>query len=70
VIQAKRSTPSAARAAARQEAIKAGKSKKAEAESKKKAEKAKNAAAAGRGGVKVSKQGAKGAAPKVQARTR
>lgn len=57
-----------ARLAARAEAIKDGKAKKAEAESKKKAEKAKSAATA-RGG-KVSKQGAKGAATKVQARSR
>jgi large subunit ribosomal protein L24e len=51
--------------------LKAGKEKKAAEESKKKAEKAKNAATQSRGqGTKVSKQGAKGAAPKVQARTR
>lgn len=61
-----------ARAAARQAAIKEGKDKKTAAESKKKAEKAKSAAGAARGqAAKIqSKQGAKGAPPKVQARTR
>jgi len=71
VIKEKRSLRPEARQAARAQAIKEGKEKKAAAESKKKAEKAKNAAAAAKGQVnKVSKQGAKGAAPKVQARTR
>lgn len=71
VIKEKRSLRPEARQAARAQAIKEGKEKKAAAESKKKAEKAKNAAAAAKGQpTKVSKQGAKGAAPKVQARTR
>ncbi|KAH9874954.1 60S ribosomal protein L24 [Plenodomus biglobosus] len=70
VIKERRSQRPEARAAARSAAVKEGKEKKAEADAKKKAEKAKNAAA-GRGqAAKVSKQGAKGAAPKVQARTR
>lgn len=60
-----------ARLAARQAAIKEGKEKKDEAEKKKKAEKAKIAAAGGRGGGRIqSKQGAKGAPPKVAAKTR
>jgi len=58
-----------ARQAAHAQAIKEGKEKKAAVESKKKAEKAKSAAAHSQG-QKVSKQSAKGAAPKVQARTR
>ncbi|KAK6333575.1 60S ribosomal protein L24 [Orbilia javanica] len=70
VIKEKRSIAPAARAAARAQAVKEGKEKKAAAESKKKAEKAKSAASASRGQVKVSKQGAKGAQVKVQARTR
>ncbi|KAI5851274.1 ribosomal protein L24e-domain-containing protein [Morchella snyderi] len=69
VLKEKRSVRPEARQAARAQAIKDGKAKKAEAESKKKAEKAKSASVAARGG-KVSKQGAKGAAPKVQAKTR
>lgn len=61
-----------ARAAARQQAIKEGKEKKSAAESKKKADKAKTAtkSASGQGGRIASKQGAKGAAPKVQAKSR
>ncbi|KAF2447038.1 hypothetical protein P171DRAFT_409394 [Karstenula rhodostoma CBS 690.94] len=71
VIKERRAQRPEARSAARAAAIKEGKEKKAAAESKKKAEKAKSAAAGARGNVqKVSKQGAKGAAPKVQARTR
>ncbi|KAG0636323.1 ribosomal protein L24e-domain-containing protein [Tuber brumale] len=71
VIKERRSMRPEARQAARAQAIKEGKEKKAAAESKKKAEKAKSAAGAARGGAqKVSKQGAKGAAQKVQARTR
>lgn len=71
VIKERRSQRPEARSAARAAAIKEGKEKRAAAESKKKAEKAKSAAAGARGNVqKVSKQGAKGAAPKVQARTR
>lgn len=60
-----------ARTAARQQAIKEGKEKKAEAESKKKAEKAKSASKSGGGQApKVSKQQARGAPSKVQATTR
>jgi large subunit ribosomal protein L24e len=61
-----------ARAAARQQAIKDAKDKKAAAESKKKAEKAKTAANAAKGKVErlQSKQGIKGAPPKVSARSR
>jgi large subunit ribosomal protein L24e len=71
VIKERRSQRPEARTAARAAAIKEGKEKKAEAESKKKADKAKSATTAGRGqGQKVSKQGAKGAAPKVQASSR
>jgi len=71
VIKERRAMRPEARQAARAQAIKEGKEKKAAAESKKRAEKAKSAAGAARGGAqKVSKQGAKGAAPKVQARTR
>jgi large subunit ribosomal protein L24e len=71
VIKERRSMRPEARSAARAAAIKEGKEKKAAAESAKKAEKAKNAARAAQGQAqKVSKQGAKGAAPKVQARTR
>ena len=71
VIKERRSQRPEARSAARAAAVKEGKEKKAAAESARKAEKAKNAAASARGNAaKVSKQGAKGAAPKVQARTR
>jgi len=71
VIKEKRSIRPEVRQASRAQAIKEGKEKKAEAESKKKAEKAKLAATSARGqGQKVSKQGAKGSAPKVAARTR
>jgi len=71
VIKEKRSIRPEVRQATRAEAIKAGKEKKAEAESKKKAEKAKLAAGAARGQQqKVSKQGAKGAAPKPAAKSR
>jgi len=71
LIKEKRGIPPAARAAARAQAVKEGKEKKAAAESKKKAEKAKSAASAARGQAqKISKQGAKGAPQKVQARTR
>lgn len=72
VIKERRSQRPEARAAARAAATQEGKQKKADAESKKKAEKAKTAAAGGRGQAQKiqSKQGAKGAAPKVQARTR
>ncbi|KAF2271996.1 uncharacterized protein EI97DRAFT_437373 [Westerdykella ornata] len=72
VIKERRSMRPEARSAARAAAIKEGKEKKAAAESRKKAEKAKSAASAARGQTQKiqSKQGAKGAAPKVQARTR
>lgn len=72
VIKERRSMRPEARSAARAAAIKEGKEKKAAAESKKKAEKAKSAASAARGQTQkiASKQGAKGSAPKVQARTR
>jgi len=70
VIKEKRSIQPEARAAARRAAIKEGKEKKQESEAKKKAEKAKSATASARGQQKVSKQGAKGSAPKVQARSR
>ncbi|KAI9216663.1 ribosomal protein L24e-domain-containing protein [Blastocladiella britannica] len=65
VIRAKRNQSSEVRAAARQEAIKAAKDKKAEAAAKKpKAEKSKTAQ------PKASKQQLKGAAPKVKATSR
>lgn len=70
VIKEKRNLSQNDRAAARRAAIEKGKESKKDAESKKKAEKAKLAAASGRGQTKVSKQGAKGAPVKVQARTR
>ncbi|PSN69093.1 hypothetical protein BS50DRAFT_609285 [Corynespora cassiicola Philippines] len=72
VIKERRSQRPEARNAARAAAIKEGKEKKAAAESKKKAEKAKSAAGAAKGQTAriASKQGSKGAAPKVQARTR
>ena len=72
VIKERRAQRPEARAAARQAAIKEGKEKKTESESKKKAEKAKSAAAGARGqpGRIASKMGAKGAASKVNAKTR
>ncbi|KAJ4381227.1 60S ribosomal protein L24 [Didymella sp. IMI 355093] len=72
VIKERRTQRPEARNAARAAAIKEGKEKKAASESAKKAEKAKSAAAGARGqAAKIqSKQGSKGAAPKVQARTR
>ncbi|KAL9625624.1 MAG: hypothetical protein Q9160_000337 [Pyrenula sp. 1 TL-2023] len=72
VIKERRSQRPEARAAARQAALKEAKDKKTAAESKKKAEKAKTAAGAARGqtGRIQSKQGAKGAPAKVQAKTR
>ncbi|KZM18797.1 60S ribosomal protein L24 [Ascochyta rabiei] len=72
VIKERRSQRPEARTAARAAAVKEGKDKKAASESAKKAEKAKSAAAGARGqAAKIqSKQGSKGAAPKVQARTR
>ena len=70
VIKERRSMRPEARLAARQAAIKDAKEKKSEAEKKKKAEKAKLAAAGGKTGRIQSKQGSKGAAPKVAAKTR
>ena len=69
VIKERRAQRPEARAAARQAAIKDAKEKKAASESKKKAEKAKSAASAARGQI-TSKQGAKGAPSKVQAKSR
>lgn len=61
-----------ARSAARQQAIKESKEKKAEAQAAKKSEKAKKAAIASKGQTQriVGKQGARGSQPKVQANTR
>jgi large subunit ribosomal protein L24e len=72
VIKERRNMRPEARAAARQAAIKEGKEKKSAAESKKRAEKAKNAVSAARGQASriQSKQGAKGALPKVSAKSR
>jgi large subunit ribosomal protein L24e len=72
VIKERRSQRPEARAAARQAAIKEGKEKKSAAESKKKLEKAKSAASAARGQTSriQSKQGAKGAPSKVNAKSR
>lgn len=72
VIKERRAQRPEARTAARAAAVKEGKEKKAASESAKKAEKAKSAAAGARGQASKiqSKQGSKGAAPKVQARTR
>jgi large subunit ribosomal protein L24e len=72
VIKERRSMRPEARAAARQQAITDAKDKKTTAESKKKAEKAKNAASASQGKAQriQSKQGAKGAPPKVAAKSR
>lgn len=74
VIKERRSMRPEARTAARAQAIKEGKDKKAAAESKKKAEKAKSASATAQGKAtqqtKFSKQQQKGAPQKVQAKTR
>lgn len=61
-----------ARSAARLQAIKESKEKKAAEAAAKKSEKAKNAAQASKGQTQriVGKQGAKGSAPKVKATTR
>lgn len=71
VIRERRSMRPEARAAARQAAIAEGKEKKQAAE-KQKREKARTAAAASRGQTSriQSKQGAKGSAPKVMAKSR
>ncbi|KAJ3363792.1 60S ribosomal protein L24 [Allomyces arbusculus] len=66
LIRAKRNQTAEVRAAARSEAAAEAKSKKAEKDAKR-ADKAKNVA---KGGAKISKQQAKGAAPKVQAKSR
>jgi len=72
VIKERRSMPQEARKAARLSAISESKEKKAAAEKAKKADKAKAAGGAGKGqtGRIQSKQGAKGAPVKVQAKTR
>lgn len=72
MIKDRRAQRPEAREAARKEAIAKGKAKKFESESKKKAEKAKTAAAGAKGQAQriQSKQGAKGAPTKVQAKTR
>ncbi|KAA8643435.1 60S ribosomal eL24 domain-containing protein [Aspergillus tanneri] len=70
VIKERRNQRPEARAAARQQAIKEAKEKKAAAETKKKTEKAKLAASKGGAQRIQSKQGAKGAAPKVAAKSR
>lgn len=72
VIKERRGMRPEARAAARSQAIKEGKEKKAEAERKKKAEKAKTASQAGKGqtGRISSKQQSKGAPSKVAAKSR
>ncbi|KAI1499996.1 ribosomal protein L24e [Biscogniauxia marginata] len=72
VIKEKRSMRPEARSAARAQAIKESKEKKAAAAAAKKSDKAKGAAAASKGQTQriVGKQGAKGAQPKVQAKTR
>ncbi|KAI5464142.1 ribosomal protein L24e-domain-containing protein [Mariannaea sp. PMI_226] len=70
VIKEKRSIRPEARSAARAQAIKESKEKKQAAAAAKKAEKAKLAATAAKGGRQVSKQGAKGAAPKVKPTSR
>ncbi|KAJ5249190.1 ribosomal protein L24e-domain-containing protein, partial [Penicillium chermesinum] len=71
-IKERRSQRPEAREAARKQAIKDAKEKKTASESQKKAEKAKNAANAAKGGAQriASKQGAKGSAPKVAAKSR
>ncbi|KAI1766765.1 ribosomal protein L24e-domain-containing protein [Hypoxylon sp. FL1150] len=72
VIKEKRSMRPEARSAARAQAIKESKAKKAEAAAAKNSLKAKNAAVASKGQTQriVAKQGARGAQPKVQAKTR
>lgn len=71
MIRERRNQRPEARSAARAAAIQEGKEKKAAAASARKAEKAKLAAAnKGQTARIASKQGSKGAAPKVQARTR
>ena len=71
VIKERRSQRPEAREAARKQAISDAKEKKTAAAAQKKADKAKNAASKGgaRAGI-ASKQGAKGSAPKVAAKSR
>lgn len=71
-IKERRAQRPEAREAARKQAIKEAKEKKAAVSAAKKADKAKNAAAAAKGGAQriASKQGAKGSAPKVAAKSR
>ncbi|KAJ5365615.1 Ribosomal protein L24e-like protein [Penicillium concentricum] len=70
VIKERRSQRPEAREAARKQAIKDAKEKKAASASAKKAEKAKTAASKGGAQRIQSKQGAKGSAPKVAAKSR
>jgi len=72
VIKERRSMRPEARLAARAEALRENKEKKAATQAAKKAEKAKGAAATAKGHTQrnISKQGAKGAHVKVAARTR
>ncbi|KAI0975838.1 60S ribosomal protein L24a [Xylaria arbuscula] len=72
VIKERRSVRPEVRSAARLQAIKESKEKKAEAAATKKSEKAKKATVASKGQTQriVGKQGARGAAQKVQANTR
>ncbi|PYH52787.1 60S ribosomal eL24 domain-containing protein [Aspergillus niger CBS 101883] len=71
VIKERRAQRPEARAAARQQAIKDAKEKKAANESRKRAEKAKAAASGAKPAQRIqSKQGAKGSAPKVAAKSR
>ncbi|GLI77893.1 60S ribosomal protein L24 [Penicillium ochrochloron] len=71
-IKERRTQRPEAREAARKQAIKEAKEKKAAASAAKKADKAKTAASAAKGGAQriASKQGAKGSAPKVAAKSR
>ncbi|KAJ5263262.1 hypothetical protein N7478_010867 [Penicillium angulare] len=70
VIKERRSQRPEAREAARKQAITDAKEKKAASAAQKKADKAKNAAAKGGAQRIASKQGAKGSAPKVAAKSR
>ncbi|KAI0401566.1 60S ribosomal protein L24a [Xylaria palmicola] len=72
VIKEKRSMRPEARSAARLQAIKESKEKKAAEQAAKKSEKAKNASVASKGQTQriVGKQSARGAQPKVQAKSR
>lgn len=72
VIKEKRTMRPEVRSAARLQAIKESKEKKAAAQAAKKSEKAKGASAASKGQTQriVGKQGAKGSAPKAAAKSR